>query len=137
LSYQYCKDSMRKKLEKVEILNNLRDNKTSSPTFHTKSNLQAQVYNFLERPTGWKCFLYHFTVFISVLVCLILSVLSTIDTYFDIANQILFYMELVLVLFFGVEYCVRLWAAGCRSKYMGGWGRLRFARKPICLIGMK
>jgi len=23
---------------------------------------QTQVYNFLERPTGWKCFLYHFSV---------------------------------------------------------------------------
>ena len=23
----------------------------------------------------------------------------------------------------------------CRSKYMGIWGRLRFARKPICVIG--
>lgn len=29
---------------------------------HTKKNRQAQVYNFLERPTGWKCFIYHFTV---------------------------------------------------------------------------
>jgi len=25
-------------------------------------SLQGQVYNFLERPTGWKCFMYHFTV---------------------------------------------------------------------------
>ena len=73
--------------------------------------------------------------FISVLVCLILSVLSTIETYFDLANHILFYMEIVLVLFFGVEYCVRLWAAGCRSKYRGWSGRFKFARKPICLIG--
>lgn len=24
--------------------------------------LQGRVYNFLERPTGWKCFIYHFTV---------------------------------------------------------------------------
>lgn len=29
---------------------------------HSKSNRQAKVYNFLERPTGWKCFIYHFTV---------------------------------------------------------------------------
>lgn len=29
---------------------------------HVKSNRQARVYNFLERPTGWKCFIYHFTV---------------------------------------------------------------------------
>ncbi|CAF0895476.1 unnamed protein product [Brachionus calyciflorus] len=27
-----------------------------------KTNIQAKFYNFLERPTGWKCFLYHFTV---------------------------------------------------------------------------
>ena len=26
------------------------------------TNFQTQVYNFLERPTGWKCFLYHFSV---------------------------------------------------------------------------
>lgn len=24
--------------------------------------VQAKVYNFLERPTGWKCFIYHFSV---------------------------------------------------------------------------
>ena len=37
--------------------------------------------------------------------------------------------------FFGVEYLVRLWSAGCRSKYIGVMGRLRFIRKPICIIG--
>ncbi|GFO08571.1 potassium voltage-gated channel subfamily kqt member 1 [Plakobranchus ocellatus] len=26
------------------------------------TSLQVKVYNFLERPTGWKCFIYHFTV---------------------------------------------------------------------------
>lgn len=24
--------------------------------------VQARIYNFLERPTGWKCFIYHFAV---------------------------------------------------------------------------
>ena len=27
-----------------------------------KATIQGRVYNFLERPTGWKCFIYHFTV---------------------------------------------------------------------------
>ncbi|XP_037550433.1 potassium voltage-gated channel subfamily KQT member 1.1 [Nematolebias whitei] len=44
--------------------------------------------------------------------------------------------EIVLVVFFGVEYFVRLWSAGCRSKYVGIWGRLRFARKPISIIDL-
>ena len=38
-------------------------------------------------------------------------------------------------MFFGLEYMVRLWSAGCRSKYMGFKGRVRFARKPISIIG--
>ncbi|XP_043099130.1 potassium voltage-gated channel subfamily KQT member 1-like [Puntigrus tetrazona] len=102
----------------------------------SRSYFQGRVYNFLERPSGWKCFVYHFTVFLIVLSCLILSVLSTIDEYQTLANKTLFWVELVLVLFFGVEYVVRLWSAGCRSKYVGIQGRLRFARKPISVIDM-
>ncbi|KAH0620962.1 hypothetical protein JD844_021899, partial [Phrynosoma platyrhinos] len=44
--------------------------------------------------------------------------------------------EIVLVVFFGTEYVVRLWSSGCRSKYVGLWGRLRFARKPISIIDL-
>ncbi|KAL1116260.1 hypothetical protein AAG570_005755 [Ranatra chinensis] len=71
-----------------------------------------------------------------VLVCLIFSVLSTIETYSNFANETLFWMEICLVVFFGVEYLVRLWSAGCRSKYMGWCGRFRFIRKPICIIDL-
>ncbi|XP_042887441.1 potassium voltage-gated channel subfamily KQT member 1-like isoform X4 [Penaeus japonicus] len=72
----------------------------------------------------------------AVLICLIFSVLSTISQYEDFANGTLFWMEICLVVFFGVEYVVRLWAAGCRSKYMGFLGRIRFIRKPICIIDL-
>ncbi|XP_039981281.1 potassium voltage-gated channel subfamily KQT member 1.1 isoform X2 [Xiphias gladius] len=102
----------------------------------TRAYIQGRVYNFLERPSGWKCFVYHFTVFLIVLACLILSVLSTIDEYQALAHTTLFWVEIVLVVFFGVEYFVRLWSAGCRSKYVGLWGRLRFARKPISIIDL-
>ncbi|XP_048526461.1 potassium voltage-gated channel subfamily KQT member 1 isoform X3 [Dendroctonus ponderosae] len=101
-----------------------------------RATFQGQVYNFLERPDNWKCFMYHIVVFILVLVCLIFSVLSTIDSYSNFANETLFWMEIYLVIFFGAEYIVRLWSAGCRSKYMGFWGRFRFIRKPICIIDL-
>lgn len=52
-----------------------------------------------------------------------------------IKTPLLCSQEICLVVFFGVEYLVRLWSAGCRSKYMGCCGRLRFIRKPICIIG--
>ncbi|XP_050956041.1 potassium voltage-gated channel subfamily KQT member 1 [Labeo rohita] len=108
---------------------------THSP-YHTKTSMQGDVYNFLERPAGLRCFLYHFLVFLMVLVCLIFSVLSTIEQYADFATGSLFWMEIVLVVFFGTEYVVRLWSAGCRSKYVGIKGRLRFIRKPISIIDL-
>ncbi|RUS85069.1 hypothetical protein EGW08_007163 [Elysia chlorotica] len=33
-----------------------------SSRIHGKTSVQSRIYNFLERPTGWKCFIYHFTV---------------------------------------------------------------------------
>uniref|UniRef100_A0A9J8CTT2 Potassium voltage-gated channel subfamily KQT member 1 n=1 Tax=Cyprinus carpio carpio TaxID=630221 RepID=A0A9J8CTT2_CYPCA len=108
---------------------------THSP-YHAKTSMQGDVYNFLERPAGLRCFLYHFLVFLMVLVCLIFSVLSTIEQYADFATGSLFWMEIVLVVFFGTEYVVRLWSAGCRSKYVGIKGHLRFIRKPISIIDL-
>ncbi|CAL8260934.1 unnamed protein product [Merluccius merluccius] len=103
---------------------------------YVKTSMQGDVYNFLERPAGVKCFLYHFLVFVMVLVCLVFSVLSTIEQYAEFTTGTLFWMEIVLVLFFGTEYVVRLWSAGCRSKYVGIRGRLRFIRKPISIIDL-
>uniref|UniRef100_A0A8L0DQA0 Potassium voltage-gated channel subfamily KQT member 1 n=1 Tax=Oncorhynchus mykiss TaxID=8022 RepID=A0A8L0DQA0_ONCMY len=102
----------------------------------SRAYIQGRAYNFLERPSGWKCFVYHFSVFLIVLACLILSVLSTIGQYQALAHGTLFWVEIALVVLFGVEYGVRLWSAGCRSKYVGVWGRLRFARKPISIIDL-
>ena len=61
---------------------------------------------------------------------LIFNSLSQLN-YFNFLSM----QEICLVAFFGVEYIVRLWSAGCRSKYIGVLGRLRFIRKPICIIG--
>ncbi|XP_075066653.1 potassium voltage-gated channel subfamily KQT member 1-like isoform X2 [Mixophyes fleayi] len=102
----------------------------------TRTSMQGDIYNFLERPSGCRCFIYHFSVFLLVLICLIFSVLSTIEHYSEFATGTLFWMEIVLVVFFGAEYLVRLWSAGCRSKYVGFKGRIRFARKPISIIDL-
>ncbi|XP_057582773.1 potassium voltage-gated channel subfamily KQT member 1 isoform X2 [Hippopotamus amphibius kiboko] len=60
-----------------------------------RTHIQGRVYNFLERPTGWKCFVYHFAVFLIVLVCLIFSVLSTIEQYVALATGTLFWMGIL------------------------------------------
>lgn len=40
-----------------------------------------------------------------------------------------------MCLWFSIEYLLRVWSAGCRSRYQGLRGRLLFARRPFCLIG--
>merc|ERR1712024_381748 len=35
--------------------------RTRFTAYRSNLTLQGKIYNFLERPTGWKCFIYHFT----------------------------------------------------------------------------
>uniref|UniRef100_H2M993 Potassium voltage-gated channel subfamily Q member 4 n=1 Tax=Oryzias latipes TaxID=8090 RepID=H2M993_ORYLA len=72
--------------------------------------------------------------FLLVLSCLVLSVFSTIPDHQKMANQGLFILEFVMIVVFGMEYFIRIWAAGCCCRYRGWQGRLRFARKPFCVI---
>uniref|UniRef100_A0A8C9YXV6 Potassium voltage-gated channel, KQT-like subfamily, member 5b n=1 Tax=Sander lucioperca TaxID=283035 RepID=A0A8C9YXV6_SANLU len=46
----------------------------------------------------------------------------------------LFEQEFVMIVVFGMEYIIRIWSAGCCCRYRGWQGRLRFARKPFCVI---
>ncbi|XP_043977145.1 potassium voltage-gated channel subfamily KQT member 2-like isoform X8 [Gambusia affinis] len=97
--------------------------------------LQSFLYNALERPRGW-AFVYHAYVFFLVFSCLILSVFATIREYKDNSENALYILEIVTIVVFGVEYIVRIWAAGCCCRYRGWRGRLKFARKPFCVIDM-
>ncbi|XP_041663907.1 potassium voltage-gated channel subfamily KQT member 4 isoform X2 [Cheilinus undulatus] len=95
--------------------------------------LQNCLYNVLERPRGC-AFIYHAFIFLLVFSCLVLSVFSTIPDHQKFANQGLFILEFVMIVVFGLEYFIRIWAAGCCCRYRGWQGRLRFARKPFCVI---
>ncbi|KAM9296376.1 potassium voltage-gated channel subfamily KQT member 2 isoform 5-T5 [Gastrophryne carolinensis] len=95
--------------------------------------LQNFLYNVLERPRGWT-FIYHAYVFLLVFSCLVLSVFSTIKDYEEKSEGALYILEIVTIVVFGVEYFVRIWAAGCCCRYRGWRGRLKFARKPFCVI---
>ncbi|KAM6939982.1 potassium voltage-gated channel subfamily KQT member 5-like [Xenentodon cancila] len=95
--------------------------------------LQNYLYNVLERPRAW-AFIYHAFVFILVFSCLILSVFSTIPAHQDFSSHCLLILEFVMIVVFGLEYIIRIWSAGCCCRYRGWQGRLRFARKPFCVI---
>ncbi|KYO47056.1 hypothetical protein Y1Q_0013976 [Alligator mississippiensis] len=72
--------------------------------------------------------------FLLVFGCLILSVFSTIPEHTKLASRCLFILEFVMIVVFGLEFIIRIWSAGCCCRYRGWQGRLRFARKPFCVI---
>lgn len=43
--------------------------------------------------------------------------------------------ETFAIFIFGAEFALRVWAAGCCCRYKGWRGRLKFARKPLCILG--
>ncbi|XP_008427072.1 potassium voltage-gated channel subfamily KQT member 4 isoform X1 [Poecilia reticulata] len=95
--------------------------------------LQNYLYNVLERPREW-AFVYHAFVFILVFGCLVLSVFSTIPAHQEFSSHCLLILEFVMIVVFGLEYIIRIWSSGCCCRYRGWQGRLRFARKPFCVI---
>ncbi|CAF0851894.1 unnamed protein product [Adineta steineri] len=102
-----------------------------SPSYRRR---QLQIYNFLERPHGCKAIVYHTFVFLSVFLCLFLSVVVTMPNYESIASTVLLQSEILVVIWLGIELSLRVWSAGCRSRYQTLMGRLRFMKKPFCAL---
>ncbi|KAL3123913.1 hypothetical protein niasHT_001743 [Heterodera trifolii] len=96
--------------------------------------VQSKMHNFLERPRGWKAASYHLAVLVMVLTCLALSVFSTMPEFEEQSTLILYYIEIIFVFWLAIEYICRVWSAGCRSRYRGIAGRIRFATSAYCVI---
>ncbi len=41
-----------------------------------------------------------------------------------------------MVIWLAIELGLRVWSAGCRSRYQTLIGRLRFMKKPFCALGL-
>ncbi|XP_034038985.1 LOW QUALITY PROTEIN: potassium voltage-gated channel subfamily KQT member 3 [Thalassophryne amazonica] len=110
-----------------------------SYTRPTKSNnirkrkIQNLIYDALERPRGW-ALLYHAFVFLIVLGCLILAILTTFREHEKQSAHWLLILETFAIFIFGAEFALRVWAAGCCCRYKGWRGRLKFAHKPLCIL---
>uniref|UniRef100_A0A8C5NA06 Potassium voltage-gated channel, KQT-like subfamily, member 3 n=1 Tax=Gouania willdenowi TaxID=441366 RepID=A0A8C5NA06_GOUWI len=98
-----------------------------------KRKIQNLIYDALERPRGW-ALLYHAFVFLIVLGCLILAVLTTFKEHENVSAHWLVVLETFAIFIFGAEFGLRIWAAGCCCRYKGWRGRLKFARKPLCIL---
>ncbi|XP_039670469.1 potassium voltage-gated channel subfamily KQT member 3 [Perca fluviatilis] len=98
-----------------------------------RRRIQNLLYDALERPRGW-ALLYHAFVFLIVLGCLILAILTTFREHEKVSAHWLVILETFAIFIFGAEFALRVWAAGCCCRYKGWRGRLKFARKPLCIL---
>uniref|UniRef100_A0A4W3JWS8 Potassium voltage-gated channel subfamily Q member 3 n=1 Tax=Callorhinchus milii TaxID=7868 RepID=A0A4W3JWS8_CALMI len=103
--------------------------------FHIASHLYLQPICRQQYPTdlcpSLKNDLY---MFLLVLACLILAILSTFVEFETLSEQWLLILEAVTIVVFGIEFALRIWASGCCCRYRGWRGRLKFIRKPLCIL---
>ena len=114
---------------------------------------QKMVFNFLEKPfqriisiAGF----YHMLSFLNVIVCLVVTIFSTIDGYEEQSMEVLFYLESVILgkggklgfnqnatlVQYTVEYVLRIWSCGCHGLFKGYMGRLKFARRFFSVLDL-
>ncbi len=43
---------------------------------------------------------------------------------------------MVIVVWLSIELTLRVWSAGCRSRYQTWKGRLKFMKNPFCILGI-
>jgi hypothetical protein len=92
---------------------------------------KIDVYHVLERQEGTHTLAYHLFVFCLSLISLVFGSISTIAEWRPTLDKPLYYGELTLWIFFALELLLRIWSAGCLSKYRTFVGRLKFITRPV------
>lgn len=123
---------------------------------------KKKIFDFFDRPTCFARWIYHIPLFLLFLTCLILHIITTTnDNFFETEvtysngttttvatttvsiltenqksdlDRCLFLLELFICVLVTVEFMLRLWSAGCRSRYQGWRGRLKFCCQFFCIL---
>ncbi|OTF70819.1 potassium voltage-gated channel subfamily KQT-like protein [Euroglyphus maynei] len=99
-----------------------------------------QVYEFFKRPSTFWATIYHVLAFLLVMACLIVSLFPQVDSpYLDDMGgkwNVLDHLEKIVVIWFSIEYLLRLWSCNCRPKYCGLRGKWNFVKAPAHLIDL-
>lgn len=115
------------------------DKLTRIPSIKSYKSYEAfrkSIYYFLERPGSRLALFYHLINLVLIVGSIVISVLSTIDTFQEdpFLLKLILYYELSLLSWFSVEYLIRLWSSSFLSKYRGVYGKLRFMATLYMMI---
>ena len=118
--------------------------KRSSQNFHSAHSnrndcctyyaLKRWTYMMLEKPYGHLAFMHRLFTFAIILLTIIFSALTTMEPIKEWSENILFYIELFVTIYFFIEYCLRVWSSDCLPLYRGPAGKIKFIFRPIMVI---
>ena len=96
--------------------------------------IQREVFTFLEKPFSRilsAAGVYHLASFLVVVVCLVVTIFSTIKGYEEISFNVLFYLESVILVQYSLEYILRLWSCGTHGRFKGFKGNALIVSLPV------
>ena len=91
---------------------------------------KRNVFFFLERPQTKIPIAYHVLNLTVIVGSIALSVISTIDTYETSPSfqTVIFTYEMMLLVWFSIEYILRVWSCSALRRYESCMGRFRFVK---------
>ena len=97
------------------------------------SNLKKNIFTLLEKPSSKLTVSYHLLVVVLIVTSVILTVLATAyDNHVLIVT--VYAVEIITLVWFSLEFILRIWSAGCKAHYRGLKGRLQFVKSSPLLL---
>ena len=97
------------------------------------SNLKKNIFTLLEKPSSKLTVSYHLLIVLLIVTSVVLTVLAT--SYDSQALIVTVYtVEIVTLIWFSLEFILRIWSAGCKAHYRGLKGRLQFFKSSPLLL---
>ena len=103
------------------------ENATNSSRYN---KFQHGTFCFLEQPSSRVAIVYHVVNLIFILISIVVSVLSTVQSLENDPNfeRFTFIFEIGLLVWFTLEYMFRVWSCSVLKRFRGWRGRLNFAK---------
>ncbi|UMM43353.1 hypothetical protein L5515_018878 [Caenorhabditis briggsae] len=119
----------------TEVSDNIRRRSTINLGNQRQRNvrrIRLKIYNFLEKPLNAASAPYHFLIFGLVIANIILGAATNEND--GVVSQIHFFLEIFMIVFFILEFAVRLWSVRADAKYRTRYGRIYYLFHTVTLI---
>ena len=101
--------------------------------------IKRRIFEIIELDHPGDIYSKIFKVFIITLIFLniLVVIISTVEDIYQQSQILLDTFELISVIIFTIEYCLRIWSCNVAPGYKHSiWGRIRFMLKPLALIDL-